>query len=385
MDSVLQKIYRSGLNFLTPLSPEETYKTVIHEAVKLVKADYGSIFMCDEDGQLERVYANTKVLYSYNPRKRGNLVKTFEKNRPIVLDAQKVIKVHPELSELNAKSMIHIPIAHLVKPVGIMVLYSSREENITAQDLETLQLFGLAASLAIRKAQLFSENKQALEIRDRFISMASHELKTPMTTINGYIQLLKNKLANSNSTESRWINELTWESTRMTKLIHELLAVNRIKSGQLNFEWKRCNLNEINKRVLNDFKFSHPNRKLDYESYVESDPFVIGDFDKLIQILDNILDNAVKYSPDITPITFTFSHKNNFFSFVIEDRGRGIKKSDMGKILDWYSRIESDREGMGVGLSLAKYLIEAHRGSLSIKSKVNKGTRIEIKLPKAKI
>ena len=386
MDAVLRKIHKAGVKFLVPLTLDETYSTIVHEAIKLVKADHGSILMY-YDGELNRVFSTTPILYTYKPRKKGDLYRTFRQNQPYVrTDAEKVAKIHPQLKQLRVESMIHIPIVNRNKSIGIMVFYSRKREHFSKATLDILKLFGDMASLAIKKAQLYERISRALETRDKFISMASHELRTPLTTINGYINLLNNKLSNMGENEARWIKELSWESTRLTELINELLTINRIKNGQLNFEWKKCDVGEIIDRAITNFNFAYPKHKIDYANPVNDESVaVIGDHDKLIQVLNNILDNAAKHSPQEKEIKIDLSlnHKNVILSII--DQGIGIKKQDLTKIFNWYYHPETGRDGMGVGLSLAKYIVDAHRGLLTVKSKPNKGTNVEILLPQASI
>src|SRR5690606_7915517 len=113
------------------------------------------------------------------------------------------------------------------------------------KETDILKLFGSFASLAIKKNELYEETKNALEVRDMFISLASHELRTPLTSINGYIQLLHSRKDKLGHSESKWINELYEESKRLTNLVRELLEVNRIKQGQLQFILRETKFSDI--------------------------------------------------------------------------------------------------------------------------------------------
>src|SRR5260221_3851234 len=178
MNDTLEKIYKAGLKFLDPLDPQQTYATIIEEAVKLVKADYGSIAL-QEDGEFKKVYSTSPVWFKSEVRKKANAYKVFTTGKPIILGASKTNKAHPELDEIGIKSSILIPLSYRKKAIGVLIVNSRKVQHFGENELEVLKLFGSQASLAIRKTQLYNETKQALETRDLFISMAAHELRTP--------------------------------------------------------------------------------------------------------------------------------------------------------------------------------------------------------------
>ncbi len=386
-DKILEQIYYSIQNFLEPLSSEELYKLIVDEASKLVKAEWASIHLLNDDGELVRVYTSNPLFYSVKPRKRGQLVKAFKKNTAFVADASRVVAVHPEMAEAGIKSILHIPLPYEHKSIGILVIYSQQTEHFSHEELEVLKLYGSVATLALKKTQLFDETKKALESRDLFISMAAHELRTPITTISGYIQLLKNKFKGKGTTEAKWVEELSWESYRLTELVKELLEINKIRSGQFEYSWKEVKLRSLFNRAITIFKLTNPKRQLIVKDLVLAgkDPIIIGDFDKLIQAVNNVLENAAKYSNNDTPIFFTLKSRKYDYILEVKDKGRGISKKDLEKVFETYYRAgETQKEGMGLGLSLVKYIVANHHGEIKIFSKEGKGTRVEIILPKLK-
>src|SRR3989344_2861390 len=220
--NILDKIYKAALKFLVPLNLEETYALIVQEAIKLVKAQNGSIFLM-EQGKLNRVYASDPLLYKIQVRNKGTTFNTFKTNKTNIIRVKLLEKVHPEFKRLGVKSIISIPLTNHGETIGVLSLQSTKSEYLTDQELDTLELFGSLASLAIRKTKLYDETKRALEARDLFISMAVYELRTPLTTISGYAQLLHSKLSGSVTPESRWVEELSWEAYRLTLLVNELL------------------------------------------------------------------------------------------------------------------------------------------------------------------
>ncbi|MDO8429007.1 MAG: GAF domain-containing sensor histidine kinase [Candidatus Daviesbacteria bacterium] len=384
-NNILEKIHKSALRFLVPLDPLDIYQTIVQEAVKLVSAQYGSLLL-ERDSELSRVYTTLPIASQLKPRKNGFTYTCFREQKAIVKKSKDFTNSRP-LWGLGLLSSIFIPVAYKGKSIGVLVINSYENIEFTEKELSILQLYGSLASLAIRKTQLYEETKKALETRDTFIAMAGHELKTPLTTIRGYAQMLESKFKDSDGPEKRWTRELNWESYRLAQLINELLAVNKTSIGELNYTLKECSLNELLSRSLSNFHFLHPSREIDFHNSTKTGKdIIIGDFDKLLQALDNILDNAAKFSPNGAPVSVSLSKQNKCFIIQVEDKGIGIDKKDLPLIFENYYRAKGHIvEGMGIGLYLTKNILQRHHITISIKSKSTKGTTVTIKLPEAKI
>lgn len=387
MDNYLAKVYKAGLKFLVPLTPEETYRTIVHEAMKLVGGESGLIIL-DKDGQLQTVYsASPKNFPPIKTRKKGFTFKAFKTHRSFVIHSSELSKVHPEIVAAGAKSVAFIPLAYRNKSIGVLIVRSHSGGYFTHNEPLILKLFGSMASLAIRKIQLQDEARKALESRDLFISLAAHEFRTPLTTIYGYVQLLANKLPKDSSPQSRWVEELSFSTSRLTSLVNELLEVSRMKNNQFQYHWRECHLLKVINRAASEFQFSHPGRKLCLDNKLKNGKDVIvGDFDKLLQVIVNLLDNAAKFSSPESEITMGLEFRSPNLVITIKDSGRGIEKKDLHRIFDeFYRSSKTSVEGMGLGLFLAKNIVAQHRGDINIRSKVDKGTVVEVRLPRAKI
>lgn len=385
MENILEKIHKSALRFLVPLTLEETFATVVQEAGKLFGGEDGRILL-NEEGGFKLAYAsNERAKQPERIRKHGFVYRAFHTRQSFFVPVEEIATIYPEIAKLGMQSAIFVPLSYKNKSIGALVIHSYKSKHFSEDELKTFRLFGSMASLAVKKAQSYDETQKALEVRDLFISMAAHELRTPLTTINGYVQLLQNKLEKKNSLEAKWVEELSWETSRLTMLINELLTVNRIKSGVLDYIWKEHSLREIIKRAVLDFNFNYPERKIIFNDQIVKDSdLIIGDFDKLLQVINNILDNAAKFSPENTEIWMDLKFKSPYLILNIEDKGRGISKENLHKVFEgFYRGKDVSKKGMGLGLFLAKNIIAQHKGSVNIYSQIGKGTMVEIKLRKA--
>lgn len=383
MEKVIERIYKSALKFLVPLSAEETYKLIIKECMSLTAVDYASLLL-KKDKKLIRVYSSHPEFYQIKNRPKGSMYQVFNASKMEALNTPRLTRIHPMLKKLNVQSIIAVPLSYKNVSIGVMSLQSKKQYFFKSKVLAILHLFAPLVTLAIRKMQLYEEVQKALQMRDLFISMAAHELRTPLTSVNGYTQLLRSKLSGSDSIESKWVEQLYWETTRLTKLVNELLEINRIRGGKFHYVLKECSLREIINRVYSDLRFLYPSREIEVEDKLEGrSDMVIGDYDKIIQVLTNLMDNAVKFSPPHTKINLSLKDKGADLIVAVEDQGIGISKQDKSRVFEGFQQGRGhNEEGMGLGLYLVKDIVSKLHGKLKIHSKVNKGTIIEVFLPK---
>lgn len=387
MLDTLESIYASALKLLEPLSLEETYATIVSEAKTLVNAEHGSIKILNPDKKtFERVYTTSKVLKNIGIRKKGFSYKAFKNTKIYNVDYKDLEKYYPSMKELNPSSVVYVPLSYKNQAIGVLTLESKRKQNFDEIHINILKLFSSFASMAIMKAQLYESLIKALETRDIFISLAAHELRTPLTSLNGYVQLLSRKIPDDETSEGRWVKELQIETRRLTNLIRDLLEINKIKSGNLKLSFQEVDLEETIQRAINNFKFNHPHRKLEYKNHMkEENALVIADPDKIVQVITNLLDNGVKFSNTDSIIYLDLVEKNNKFYLSIEDQGEGIDKKDLNKLFNaFYKGKDNLKEGMGLGLYLSKHIIDQHKGEMRVKSKKGNHTKVTILLPELK-
>lgn len=385
MEKILTRINEAGLKFLEQLSLAQTYKIIIKESTKLLDADWGSLHLAVNNTLMQVALYPSDSSLIIEPRKNGFRYKAYSEQKTFVIQEEEIYKIHPELKQSNYKSAICIPIADHEKSIGTIFLLSHQQKKFTQKDLELLKLFGSYASLAIRKAKLHEETEQALKSRDFFISMAAHELRTPLTAVNGYIQLLYSKVRHDQTHEAKWMKNLLWESQRLTLLINELLEVDRIKTGELHYQWDYHPLKNILERAINNLNFTYPKRTIVYKDVLSLEKdMIVGDFDKILQALTNLLENAAKFSPPDSDIIMSLDSNKKYYIVSIQDFGCGIPKELLPKIFDGYTvNRSSDTQGMGLGMYLVKNILRLHKGTIKIKTKENIGTTVQITLPKA--
>lgn len=383
MVDIIEKIYNSALKFLGPLSPEKTYEEIVKEANKLTGTKWGTIFL-SSDEKLIKVFSTLPVELGAQPRKKGQTYKTFKTGKPSVLSSNKIDKGHPMYKKVEM--IAFVPLHYNNKPYGVLNLFSNKKNTQQIKDNKSLRLFGTMASLAIKKAHLYAEKKEAIARRDLFLNIASHELKTPLTSIYVYSELLKKKFGESPDPEGKWSRRLYRETIRLTNLIGELLSVDLAKTGSLGYLFKACSLSQILKRALNETQLVYPEHSLVFRVSDENDPHTIkGDPEKLMQVAINILGNACKFSQPGSVVIMSLEKNKKDIVLMVEDHGKGIQKKSLERVFEIFYKANSVKEGMGIGLYLVKKIVEKHNGKIKITSQLNVGTKVEIRFPEFKI
>lgn len=385
----LEQINKAILALVDTKTDTQLYSQIAQTAKTLIDADYVklSIFV---DNKLKNVYCSDKKVKPNTLVSNKKFSKFLSSKEIFTFTDGDLQKIKTSNLPSEIKFLVVIPLLHAQQQLGFIYIYFKKDkQKLTDAEKELLTLYSHTAVLTLNKVLLQEQSQQALEIRDRFISLASHELRTPLTSIHGYIQLLHNRMKDKETLEARWINELYIESIRMTTLVKELLDVNRIKQGQFAFVYSEVPLQDVIARAIERYRLTNANHPFEFQcKLTDHQSRVVGDFDKLVEMVSGLLGNAVRFSKPGEKITVMLknSTNNGILSLEVTDTGKGISKQDLTAIFSGFYKPEqaSYIEGMGVGLLLARHIVDNHRGKLKIKSKKNKGTTVTVTLPTIK-
>ncbi|HEX3584226.1 MAG TPA: ATP-binding protein, partial [Thermoanaerobaculia bacterium] len=253
--------------------------------------------------------------------------------------------------------------------------------SIAAAPIESGGVVG--AVLVIRDITALQELDRK---KDEFLSVASHELRTPLTTIKGYTQLLAQTVNDLSSDErSTYLTAVLGEIDRMMGLISELLDVSRIETNRLQIHPQPIRWTEFLERRASAFRVQNPGRSIRLDTSRAIDRIVTADPDRMRQVIDNLLSNALKYSPEATDIDVTVSVDDDQIATCVSDHGIGIPKDEIPQLFERFHRARNVSSryygGLGLGLYIAKAIIEAHRGSITVESEEGQGSRFTIRLP----
>ena len=239
-------------------------------------------------------------------------------------------------------------------------------------------------------AVLHDTTEQEKEERERrlFVSNVSHELRTPLTSVKSYLEAL-DEGALSEPVAPDFIKVSLDETNRMMRMVTDLLHLSRIDNETSHLDVELINFTAFITFILNRFdKMRGPDEEKKYElvrDYPITSVWIEIDTDKMTQVIDNILNNAIKYSPDGGKITVTMKTTDDQMILSISDQGLGIPKQDLPRIFDRFYRVDRARSraqgGTGLGLAIAKEIIKQHKGFIWAKSEYGKGSTFTIVLP----
>ncbi|EOH98010.1 cell wall metabolism sensor histidine kinase WalK [Enterococcus pallens] len=233
-----------------------------------------------------------------------------------------------------------------------------------------------------------TEQEKTAEERRQFVSNVSHELRTPLTSVRSYLEALDEGAWEDKEVAPEFIQVTLGETDRMIRMINDLLNLSRMDSGNQQLDLEFVNFNELVDYVLDRFDMMVNNQDKKYtiiRDFTERDLWVEVDTDKIMQVIDNIMNNAIKYSPDGGKITVHLLETHNNVVLSISDEGLGIPKKDLEKVFERFYRVDKARArkqgGTGLGLAISKEVIKAHKGSIWVDSIEGKGSTFSFSLP----
>ena len=359
------------------IAAAQIYREFVKEKEELehvIESVYAGIIMVHNSGRIMQM----------NPSARTML--HIDEEEKISGDYKDVIRNH-EVQELLRKSLdeseelaeeISVPGVHADEPEDERI-YQVQTANVRGEDQSSIGIVAIFNDI--------TEIRNIERMKTTFVSTVSHELRTPLTSIKGFISTLVQDVDGfyDKDTVHEFYTIIDQECDRLTRLISDLLNVSRIEAGRaLELNPAPINIPEIVDKVVAAQK-SYTNR---HDFTIQLDPeirTIVADADKFDQILTNLTNNAVKYSPEGGTIAVTAEKLDGSIRMTIADQGMGIPKDHLERVFDRFHRVDNrdtrKAGGTGIGLYLVRHLVEAHGGKIWAESEVGKGSRFIFELP----
>jgi two-component system phosphate regulon sensor histidine kinase PhoR len=226
------------------------------------------------------------------------------------------------------------------------------------------------------------DQKQQMEKKDEFIGIASHELKTPLTSLKGYLQLISHKKDGLPDTIKQYIDKAILSLNKLQGLVNDLLDVSKIQAGRLEYGLHQVNLTELIALCVENARHIYPDFTI--ENYAEEGLSVNGNEERLDQVLTNLINNAVKYSPSNNNIVINASKQNDHIHVSVTDNGIGLSPAQKERIFERFYRVEDKKfmsSGLGMGLYISEEIIKNHNGTIGVNSELGKGSTFYFDLP----
>ncbi|GHI00803.1 two-component sensor histidine kinase [Neobacillus kokaensis] len=273
----------------------------------------------------------------------------------------------------------------LIKPLKEMETISRKmSQGDFSKRIEVLQTDEVG-NLAASFNTLASSLEEVDQKRREFLQNVSHELRTPLSYMKGYTEAILDGVAGDREAARRYVSIIHNETERMQRLVHDLLDLAQLEDDSYPMKDEPLPFAQLISEVAERFELSARQKEIQLVQNLDDEIIVNGDSDRLEQVVSNLLDNAIRYTPEGKPIRITLTKEGTFAVLMIQDSGPGISKKDLPKVVERFYRVDRARSrkegGTGLGLAIVFQIIKKHNGELNIESEEGSSTTVIVKLP----
>jgi two-component system phosphate regulon sensor histidine kinase PhoR len=294
--------------------------------------------------------------------KIANELKPFEEEKTINNYEEKIAKVNAVIEEMNATAIEH------------------KNKNGFSEVFEGFKIIIQRLQTELNAAKIFKVN------RNEFLGNVAHELRTPIFAIQLSLETLADGAINDADVNMDFLEKAVRQSNRLKELVDDLINISRLETG-MKLNKGHFSINSLIQETVIELSgiVNKKNIKLSFVNETNDEVKVFADYERIKQVLINLIDNSSKYTPEKGRITITTKEGNNCVLITVEDTGLGIPKEDLPRIFERFYRVDKTRSrdmgGSGLGLSIVKHILELHNSQIKADSKINEGTRFEFNLP----
>ncbi len=365
-------------------------------AVSMTDANNGSIGLMEavEDGE-ENEQALRLLVYKGDiplsdlpmvPTSHPVLAQVLAEGEPVSLTA---VSAKQAINGQAGAGQLAVPIQQEDQTIGLITLKCETGHELNIEDREFIVRLADRAAVAIKNAQLYEEIKAINTAKSKFISIVTHELRLPMTSIKGYADLLVSGMVGEMTDQQMEFLEIMRRNIgQMSTLITDLSQINHLESGRVNFEKEPFDIHEAVREVVDNWKERIESRQQTLRLDLPSElPLVYADQRRVGQVLSNLVSNAHKYTQDGGTILIAVRADDASMRISVHDTGIGINEADQEKLFTQFFRSPDqdvrDQTGWGLGLSIVKSMVEAQNGEIYFESVYGKGSTFSFTMPLA--
>ncbi len=328
------------------------------------------------------------------PLEGSSLMDVINSGKPRILnDLEAYLEAHPDSDSTRRivaegiRSSLSCPLIAMGKPIGVM-FFSSMRPN-TYRNIHTEIFVQIAGELAVivEKARMYQQLLELNELKNKFLGMAAHDLRNPIGGIRSIVEMMLDGELGPQTDESKeMLTEMEQACTSMLTMINDLLDVSAIESGHLNLRTETVDLPKVLEGSIHAMRLSANRKNITIELHAVSTlPRVTIDPERLRQAVDNLVSNAIKYSPAATKVTISAGLVEDGILVSVADHGQGIAPEEISKLFKEFSRTSArptaGETSTGLGLAIVKKIIEAHGGKVWAESELKKGSIFYFTVP----
>ncbi len=397
----LEALRQAGLRLTSNLDLQTLLEIILDHAIQLVTADTAHLFLFDGQELVfgAAFWASGHVKEKHEiPRPRGLTYNVARTGQRIVIND---VRNHPLFADSPWDgAVVGLPLRRGDQVLGVMNLaYHAGPHNYDENELRVLDLLADQAAIALHNANLYNEARERAQelaaalaqreeldrLKDEFIQNVSHELRTPLAITRGYVELLDTgELGELSKTQFDAVNICKRRVSMLIKLVDDLVVILEAEAREVARE--EINLTELVLGTTVDFQDAADRACLTLEANAPQESIIVlGNYSHLNRLLDNLVGNAIKFTPAEGCVTVNLSKDGLQAVLEIIDTGIGISPDKIGQIFERFYQVDGSTKrryaGMGLGLALVKEITEAHGGTVSVQSDVGRGSTFTVRLP----
>lgn len=373
------------------LSTRELFSIVARETRQVLAWDRFFIALTGQQGSIDIVFVDasgSQTSARTVPKGIGLTGRAMATGKVVhyeaeQIDAERVEEFETSTGRRRPRSIVVAPMRFGDAVIGAIAVQSFRPDSYGRWHFRLLETIAAQAATAIRNAQLYESERLANQERDEFVSVVTHEIKSPLTSISGYAEIARQSVENADRdgvVES--IKVVKGETRKILRLVEDLLDASKMDAGRFSLELESTDLEEIITTVVERYRRTLPQT---IEFRVEGTvPELRADPLRISQVIDNLISNACKYSREDSTITVTLADRTDHVQIVVSDDGDGMSADKLPRIFERFYRAregEAEVKGTGLGLYITKQIVEMHGGSIDVESKAGAGTTFNVEIP----
>jgi signal transduction histidine kinase/DNA-binding response OmpR family regulator len=390
----LASLYEAGKAMSTSLSLQSTLEVVVAQAARLTAAKSCLVFLHDVASDDYSAQAGLGVPpETYQPLRfnigvgyHGQVVQNAQ---PMMMeDLGEAVGAESILSTLRASTALIVPLQTSERVTGTITCLDHEGGTFSRDDMDVLQMLASQAAIAIANADLYERTKELDRLKSEFVAVVSHEVRTPLTSIKGSLELLGDERFHKlPPPQMELLNICRANAERLISLINDILDFSKLESSKLSLTMETMDVGRVLEEAVENIESLGAQRnvsidlKIDETSgTIEADPMRVG------QVVTNLLGNAIKFSPEKSRVEVFSAGDDSKVTISVKDYGRGIAQRDIGRLFQRFAQLDSSTTrkagGTGLGLVISKGIVEQHGGEIWVESALGQGSTFSFSLPR---
>ena len=370
---------------------EASFDRLTHLASKLLKTPISFVTLLEQDRDfIKSQYGLPEPIASQREiRAHPSFCQhIISHNEPLILEDARENPLFAHFPSVTGMGVVAYAGIPLITPdgeaLGTCCVLDFKPRKWTKDEIEILTELASSIMTEINLRTVAAQLQKEVQYKNDFIGIASHELKTPLTTLKAYTQILQKKAVKDGNTEIiSGLNKMDKQVNKLNVLISDLLDVTKIEQGNLKLKEEKFSLSDLTIEIIDDMQKSAAKHTIVFDK--KSDVTVNADRERIGQVITNLLSNAIKYSPKADRILVDVIERDNTVQVQIKDFGVGISEAQLAKVFERFYRVNGTREdtfpGLGLGLYISSEIVKRHGGSIWAESIPTDGTTFYFSIP----